>query len=145
MRGWTGEENREPAAGQVKTEFYGPTMRRRINEIARFTKQPSEVAEFYAQILDREIPKSGEAFSFEVEGVNLFVHPVGTSPSQPGWPVEEDHIAFEVEDLDLECKRLRSLGVRVQGPQDFPWGRSAYAHDPDGRLVEFHGIGMKYE
>lgn len=123
----------------------GPTMRRRISEIARFTNRPREVAEFYARILDQDVPANGEVFNFDVEGVNLFIHPTSASPPQPGWPPDEDHIAFEVEDLDRECERLRSLGLSVQGPQEFPWGKSAYVQDPDGRLVELHGTGTKYE
>ena len=40
-------------------------MRRRIDEVARFTSRPREVAEFYAGILDQPLPKEGsEVFNF---------------------------------------------------------------------------------
>lgn len=121
-------------------------MRRRVHEVARFTKRPRAVAEFYAGLLDRPIPESGwDAFNFDVEGVNLFIHPAGDGVAAPGWPDDVDHVAFEVDDLDLECSRLASLGYEISGPADFPWGRAAYLHDPDGRLVEIHGPGMTYE
>ena len=121
-------------------------MRRRINEVARFTKQPGAVAEFYAGILGRSVPDSGwGAYNFEVEGVNLFIHPADDQPPAPGWPEDVDHIAFEVEDLDAECERLAAAGYQVKGPTQFPWGRSAYLYDPDGRMVELHGPDPVYE
>ncbi len=115
-------------------------MRHRISEIARFTKQPQVAAEFYARVLDVPVPEAEwDAFTFEVGGVSLFVHPAGDEPTEPGWPANVDHVAFEVEDLDAECARLSAAGYDVIGPSVFPWGRSAYLYDPDGRMVELHG------
>jgi len=112
---------------------------RRIDEIARFTSQPREVAEFYGAILDTAVPDDGgDVLNFEVDGVKLFIHPTYDGPLEPGWPEGVDHIAFGVEDLDKECDRLRRDGYVVGGPQTFPWGRSAYLNDPDGRMVELH-------
>jgi catechol 2,3-dioxygenase-like lactoylglutathione lyase family enzyme len=34
-----------------------------------------------------------------------------------------------------EIALLTGLVLRVE-PRDYPWGRSAYLRDPDGRLVE---------
>lgn len=123
-------------------------MRRRLHEVARFTPQPRAVAEFYAVLLDRPVPsglRGEETFNFEVEGVNIFVHPSDGAPPAPGWPEDADHIAFEVEDLEAECARLRAAGLEVHGPSDFPWGRIAWLYDPDGRQVEIHGPGVLYE
>lgn len=118
-------------------------MRRRLGEVARFTTRPQIVAEFYARLLDRSLPESPpEAFAIEVGDVKVVVHPLdGGEAPPPGWPEDVDHIAFEVEDLDAECRRLAGLGFEIVGPSQFPWGRSAYLHDPDGRLVELHGPG----
>src|SRR5438445_10421353 len=111
-------------------------MRRRISEVARFTKQPQEVAEFYARLLDGPIPSSASnAYAFDIDGVTFFVAFAGDTAPQPGWPADVDHIAIRVEDLDAECERLRAAGYDLIGPTDFPWGRSAYLHDPDGREV----------
>ncbi|MGI5207048.1 VOC family protein [Spirillospora sp. CA-108201] len=41
-------------------------------------------------------------------------------------------LMLETTDLDADCERLRSAGVRVEGPQDLPWGRQATPTDPDG-------------
>lgn len=118
-------------------------MKRRIAEVARFTSRPRELANFYAAILDRPVPEAADVFNFEVDGVNLFIHPTDDALPEPGWPRGVDHIAFEVEDLDKECERLRREGYEVEGPRDFPWGRSAYINDPDGRLVELHGRDLE--
>ena len=117
----------------------GTEGRRRIDEIARFTSQPREVAEFYSAILDTAVPdEGGGVFNFEVDGVNLFIHPTDDGPLEPGWPEGVDHIAFGVEDLEKECERLRRKGYIVGDPRTLPWGRSAYLNDPDGRMVELH-------
>jgi catechol 2,3-dioxygenase-like lactoylglutathione lyase family enzyme len=35
------------------------------------------------------------------------------------------------------CDAVRAEGVEfLVEPRDYPWGRSAYLRDPDGRLVE---------
>ena len=121
-------------------------MRRRISEIARFTKQPREVAEFYARLLDRPLPTSpSDSCVFDIDGVTLFIHLAGEAEPHPGWPADVDHIAIRVDDLDAECERLRAAGYDLIGPSDFPWGRSAYLHDPDGREVELHGDDITYE
>ncbi|HEX9713603.1 MAG TPA: VOC family protein [Actinomycetota bacterium] len=121
-------------------------MRRRVHEVARFTKKPREVAEFYARLLDRGAPQpGGDSFNFEIEGVKLFIHSADDGPTPDGWPDDVDHIAFEVDDLDSDCARLIELGYSLTGPAMFPWGRAAYLRDPDGRLVEIHGPGMTYE
>ena len=115
-------------------------MRRKINEIARFTKQPRALAEFYAGILAKAaLRRDSETFSFDVDGVNLFIHPRGDATPPPGWPENVDHIALEVENLDAECARLAAAGYAIMGPNQYPWGRSAYLYDPDGRMVELHG------
>ena len=120
-------------------------MRRRISEVARFTKQPQKVAAFYARLLDRPEPASpSDSFIFEIDGVTLFVHRASESAPDPGWPADVDHIAIHVEDLDAECERLRAAGYDLIGPTDFPWGRSAYLHDPDGREVELHRGDITY-
>ena len=42
-----------------------------------------------------------------------------------------------VADLDVTCNDLRAQGIScLVEPSDYPWGRSAYFRDPDGRLVE---------
>lgn len=57
-------------------------------------------------------------------------------------PPNEDHFAVGVTGLDAACEELRERGVGfLVEPRDYPWGRSAYLRDPDGRLVELSQIG----
>ena len=71
-------------------------------------------------------------------GVKLLLHErAGASPE---WPA--DHVAIGVPDLDAACDALRGQGVALLlEPRDYPWGRSAYVRDPDGRLVELSLAG----
>lgn len=54
--------------------------------------------------------------------------------SRPGGLV----LALNVDDVDLEYKRLKSLGITMlEEAKDVPWGqRVAYLHDPDGYIIE---------
>ena len=47
-------------------------------------------------------------------------------------------VAFLVDDVDREARRLREAGVAVlSGPVDRPWGqRTFHLLDPDGHVVE---------
>jgi predicted enzyme related to lactoylglutathione lyase len=108
----------------------------RLVEVARFTKHPHANAEFYANLLGQKAPEAGgDMYHFEVDGVQLLVHEA-SDQTEPGWPDDVDHVAFAVDDLDTECERLKALGYTITGPTQFPWGRSAYLYDPDGRMVE---------
>jgi catechol 2,3-dioxygenase-like lactoylglutathione lyase family enzyme len=109
----------------------------RTAEIACFTDDVASTRRFYEQLLgappEAEWP-GGAAFA--IGDVTLLVHerPLRT---EPGWPPNEDHVAYGVEDLDRGCADLGARGLElVVAPRDFPWGRSAYLRDPDGRLVE---------
>ena len=51
--------------------------------------------------------------------------------------VHERSAALAVDDLDASCDALKAGGLVLHvEPRDYPWGRSAYLRDPDGRLVE---------
>ena len=46
-------------------------------------------------------------------------------------------LAIFTDDLDEACVTLSSHGLALLvEPRDYPWGRSAYLRDPDGRLVD---------
>jgi catechol 2,3-dioxygenase-like lactoylglutathione lyase family enzyme len=107
----------------------------RVSEIAIFTSDAEATIAFYSKMLGRAPDtRSDETAHFDVGGVTVFIHQTDTSR-------DGDHMAFSVPDLDAACEELRAQGVDVRGPDDFPWGRSAYALDPDGREVELHEPG----
>jgi catechol 2,3-dioxygenase-like lactoylglutathione lyase family enzyme len=100
-----------------------------ITEIALFTDDVEALVGFYRRVLGREPTSSwpGGA-TFDIDGVTLLVHVRG-EPHE-GMPPNIDHFAIRVEDVDAEAARLDTEA------KDYDWGRSAYLHDPDGRLVE---------
>jgi catechol 2,3-dioxygenase-like lactoylglutathione lyase family enzyme len=104
----------------------------RLSEVAIFTSKVADTIAFYEKLLARAPDsRTDETATFDVGGVTVFIHSDDTSR-------EADHIAFSVPDLQAACDELRSKGVDVRGPDDFPWGRSAYMDDPDGRTIELH-------
>ena len=70
------------------------------------------------------------------DAVTLLVHERAGGGMADG-PPNEDHVAFGVAELDATSDALRAQGIELLvEPRDYPWGRSAYLRDPDGRLVE---------
>jgi catechol 2,3-dioxygenase-like lactoylglutathione lyase family enzyme len=105
-------------------------------EIALFTDDVEGVSAFYRRLLGAEPVQewSGGAL-FAVGGGKVLVHERATA--MDGGPPNEDHFAISVGDLDGACAALVEDGCTfLVEPQDYPWGRSAYLRDPDGRLVE---------
>jgi catechol 2,3-dioxygenase-like lactoylglutathione lyase family enzyme len=41
-------------------------------------------------------------------------------------------LVLHTADVDDDTERLRQAGVKVDGPQDAPWGRHSMFEDPDG-------------
>lgn len=109
---------------------------RRFVEIAFFTDGVDATRAFYERLLGLppEASWPGGAV-FAAGDLRLLVHERGAA-AQDG-PPNEDHVAFGVTDLADACATLRADGLSLLvEPRDFPWGRSAYLRDPDGRLVE---------
>jgi len=66
-----------------------------------------------------------------------------SGPGMGGFePGEARGIMLVTTDVDADCARLAAAGVRVQGPDELPWGRMASFADPDGNglmlLTEAH-------
>jgi catechol 2,3-dioxygenase-like lactoylglutathione lyase family enzyme len=109
---------------------------RKLVESALFTDDVGALRRFYELLLGGppETEWPGGAI-FAAGDVKLLVHE-RTGASADG-PVNADHVAFGVADVDRACDELRAQGVELLvEPRDYPWGRSAYLRDPDGRLLE---------
>jgi catechol 2,3-dioxygenase-like lactoylglutathione lyase family enzyme len=107
-----------------------------VAEVALFTDDVAALAAFYGSLMGAgpaaEWP-GGAIFSAGDAKILVHERAAGTE----GGPPNEDHFALSVDDLDATCGALRADGcVLLLGPRDYPWGRSAYLRDPDGRLVE---------
>ncbi|RLT38852.1 MAG: hypothetical protein DWI57_11270 [Chloroflexi bacterium] len=115
---------------------------RPVVEIALFTENVVALSGFYTRSLGAEPVFQNEGMAlFQVDGLQLLIH--HKAPPDPAYTVDadgppnEDHIALAVPDLDAACAELEGQGLTIALPaQSFPWGRSAYLRDPDGRLIE---------
>lgn len=109
---------------------------RAVVEVALFTDDVEATKGFYAGLLSGtpEAEWPGGA-TFAAGGAKLLVHE--RAATMESGPPNEDHVALSVKGLDRVCDELRRQGrVFLVEPRDYPWGRSAYLRDPDGRLVE---------
>lgn len=113
-----------------------------IVEIALFTDNVADLSRFYARSLGAEPVFQNEGMAlFQVGPLQLLIHQRAPKNSaytlDADGPPNEDHIALAVPDVDAACAELEGQGLAIAvPPQTFPWGRSAYLRDPDGRLVE---------
>jgi len=107
-----------------------------VAEIALFTDDVEVAAEFYTRVLGTApVAEWPGGAIFATGDSKLLVHE--RSAAMEGDPPNEDHFAYSVADLDDACDDLRAHGVPfLVEPREYPWGRSAYLRDPDGRLVE---------
>ena len=115
-----------------------------IIEIALFTNDVARLARFYERLLGvSPTAQSSNMAVFQIGALQLLLHhekpPEPQYPSGKDGPPNEDHVALGVAQVDAMWATLVRQGVTVDfGPSDYPWGRSAYVRDPDGRLVELH-------
>ncbi|MFC7308350.1 VOC family protein [Streptomyces monticola] len=91
---------------------------------------------FYAQTLgfevtaDRQMPP-GRWLQVAPKGAQTVLTLSG--PGMGGFtPGSAQGIMFVTDDVDADCERLAAAGVRVEGPDELPWGRMAQFADPDG-------------
>jgi catechol 2,3-dioxygenase-like lactoylglutathione lyase family enzyme len=108
----------------------------KLVEIALFTNKVDRMAEFYQNLLGVEPEYRAASIAiFNLSGMRLLIHEKGES--SPGMPVNADHFAFGVIDLDAAAGEATGRGLQMElEPTKYDWGRSAYLRDPDGRMVE---------
>jgi catechol 2,3-dioxygenase-like lactoylglutathione lyase family enzyme len=118
-----------------------------LSEAAIYTSDLDTAKRFYHDVLGLEIISSMESrgISFRCgETVLLVFDPGRTRVPDAGVPthgaIGEGHIAFVVDDseLDLWRARLMDFGVAIEAEVAWPsGGRSLYFRDPAGNVVEF--------
>ena len=108
----------------------------RLAEVALFTDDVAATTAFYRELLGSEpVSEWPGGAVFEVGGTTLLVHE--RAAGMTDGPPNEDHVALGVGDVDAVFADLVATGrTIVIEPRDYPWGRSAYLRDPDGRIVE---------
>ncbi len=115
---------------------------RQLVELALFTENVAELTAFYERLLGGEPAFRSEQMAlFQLDGVHILIH--HRDPPDPSYdtdesgPPNEDHFAIGVKGIDDVWSKI-GLGESPGAidPATYPWGRSAYMRDPDGRLVE---------
>jgi catechol 2,3-dioxygenase-like lactoylglutathione lyase family enzyme len=107
-----------------------------LAELALFTDDVAGLSAFYRELTgSAPVAEWPGGALFAVADAKILVHE--RSEAMTDGPPNEDHHALTVDDLDGTCAALRAAGLTfLVEPRDYPWGRSAYLRDPDGRLVE---------
>jgi catechol 2,3-dioxygenase-like lactoylglutathione lyase family enzyme len=108
----------------------------RIVERSLFTDDVPAGTEFYGRLLGSRPQSEWPGGPIVTAGdARVLLHE--RSAALPDGPPNEDHVARAVADPGSAFEHLIDQGVALLlGPRDYPWGRSAYLRDPDGRLVE---------
>ena len=108
-----------------------------VAEIALFTDDVAAATSFYAGLLAGTPVAEWPGGAIFAAGASKLLEHERAAATENG-PPNEDHFAFSVADLDASCDELRAHGGLsfLVEPSAYPWGRSAYLRDPDGRLVE---------
>ena len=120
----------------MNDDVNGARTERAVAEVALFTDDVESAKGFYAELLGTSplADWPGGAI-FAAGGAKILVHE--RAGGIEDGPPNEDHFALAVEDLNAACDELVARGLTLElEPRDYPWGRSAYLRDPDGRLVE---------
>ena len=109
---------------------------KRLVEIARFVDDIEQSASFYENLLGQPpAARSGGMAIFMLGETKLFLHQT-YQPGEGELP-PEDHLAFEVDDLDQTCIQITANGLEIEiPPKEYYWGRSAYLRDPAGQVIE---------
>ncbi len=109
-----------------------------LGEIALFTDDVAGASAFYGGLIGAPpVAEWPGGAIFAVGDSKLLVHERSPAAAGDDGPPDEDHFAISVDDLDEPCAALAASGFTfLVEARDYPWGRSAYLRDPDGRLVE---------
>lgn len=85
-------------------------------------------------------PGSGSIFSIMPAAAGLARAPSDALVEEP-YGTRRVTLNLRVNDLDAALAALRALGAAIAGPRDHGYGVFAWAHDPDGNVVELWQAG----
>lgn len=112
--------------------------------ICLITENVPALAAFYTKVLGVEADGDETHVELRTEGAGLAIYSSdGMESLAPGSMTGAGYgsftLSFEVQDVDVEYGRLKTLGVNfVKLPTTHPWGaRSCWFRDPDGNIVNF--------
>jgi catechol 2,3-dioxygenase-like lactoylglutathione lyase family enzyme len=116
--------------------------------ICLITGDVLRLAGYYERLFGVEIEKDAVHTTFEAFGLDVALYSQRAAETDMGFDfgtyggTGKMTIGFNVDDVDAEYERLKSLGVEfVTRPRTYPWGaRSVHFRDPDGNIICFRTI-----
>lgn len=111
-----------------------------IGEVCIETNDVIKMADFYRKVLDISEECEDEVHQFIItEGTTLTVYNNGKPKNNQNQNIS---LAFTVEDVEDDYKRLIDLGIPVIDPPTVqPWGaKNMHFCDPDGNHIYFRSI-----
>jgi catechol 2,3-dioxygenase-like lactoylglutathione lyase family enzyme len=108
------------------------------------TNDVPALADFYTHVLGVTAEGDEQHMQLHTQGTGIAIFSVqGMQVMAPGSMQDAGAgsvtLMFEVQDVDAEYERLKTLGVEfLMLPRTHPWGaRSFWFRDPDGNIVDF--------
>jgi predicted enzyme related to lactoylglutathione lyase len=111
-----------------------------LGEVCLETNDVINMADFYRKIFNLMSHSNDEIHQFIIsEGTTLSIYNNGKIKNNQN---ENISLAFTVEDIDEEYKKLLELGVQIVDPPKIqPWGaKNMHFRDPDGNHIYFRSI-----
>ncbi len=114
-----------------------------IGEVCLLTNNVPRLAEFYKQLLGVENGSDDGTHQFIIsEGTALTVYNDGTVKNNRNQNI---CLAFKVDDIDREYKKVLALGAEImEPPMKRPWGAINMSfYDPDNNVIFFRHFPEK--
>ena len=111
-----------------------------IGEVCLLTNDVPRLASFYKQLLETENNSGDDTHQYILtEGTTLTIYNDGTVKNNQNQNI---CLAFTVEDIDKEYKKVLALGARIiEAPTKRPWGTVNMSfYDPDNNLIYFRSF-----
>jgi catechol 2,3-dioxygenase-like lactoylglutathione lyase family enzyme len=110
---------------------------RDIDKTARFLQTAFPEFEIRRDVHQQK----GRWMHIGTEDTYIALNEAPTEPAEPWVPYTRpgvNHLAYEVDDADTLCERLRAAGYKDSTvPNNHPHRKRVYFHDPDGNEWEF--------
>ncbi|MDW2800942.1 VOC family protein [Clostridium boliviensis] len=109
----------------------------KIGEVCLFTNDVIRLSNFYKMLFDIDNGSNDKIHQFIIsEETTLTVYNDGTERKTNAQNI---CIAFTVEDIEFQSKRLKAFGVKIVEPPTLrPWGAKNMSFlDPDNNLIVF--------
>ncbi len=111
-----------------------------LGEVCIETNDVVKISDFYREILNISSDCKDAVHQFIItEGTTLTVYNNGKQKNNHN---ENISLAFTVDDVDEEYKRLLDLGIHIiDAPKLQPWGaKNMHFCDPDGNHIYFRSL-----